>query len=41
MLDLATGRPLTRLKLSNDVATYADVDNDGTIDQVRGQSKDY
>ncbi|XP_033625650.1 uncharacterized protein LOC117288891 [Asterias rubens] len=40
VLDLATGRPLTRLKLSNDVATYADVDNDGTIDQVRASFTD-
>ena len=37
VLDLATGRPLTRLKLTADRAvTYADVDNNGILDQVKG-----
>ncbi|XP_022108707.1 uncharacterized protein LOC110988983 [Acanthaster planci] len=36
VLDLATGRPLTRLKLTyQDAVTYADVDGNGIVDQVQ------
>ncbi|XP_072024501.1 uncharacterized protein [Amphiura filiformis] len=36
VLDLSTGRPLTRIKLTHDRSTYADVNDDGIIDQVKG-----